>query len=75
MAIEVTTKQWGNSIGVVIPFEIVERLQIKPEERVVIEVEKKTNVLEELFGAAPFKKSARKIVDDLRKDLQSRWLT
>jgi len=44
MAIEVKTKKWENSIRLVIPIEVVERLNIKPEEVIIIEIEKKNNI-------------------------------
>ena len=66
MTIEVRLKKWGNSIGIVIPNETIERLSLKPEEQIVIEISKKENVLKEMFGKARFKKSARKVIDDFR---------
>lgn len=74
MVIEVKTKRWGNSIGIVIPSESVERLNLKPEEEIIIEIEKKNNVLKELFGKAKFKKPAKKMIEDFRKDNESKWL-
>ena len=74
MAIEVRTKKWGNSIGVVIPIEAVERFNIKPEEDIIIEIEKKNNVLKEMFGKAKFKKSAKKMIEDFRKKYNSKWM-
>ncbi len=74
MALEVKTKKWGSSIGVVIPSEAVERLNIKPDEEIVIEIEKKNNVLKELFGAMKFKKPTEQILKEARKDLESKWL-
>jgi antitoxin component of MazEF toxin-antitoxin module len=74
MAIETKTKQWGNSIGVIIPSQTVERLSLKPEESIVIEVSRKENVLKELFGKAKTGKSADKIMKEVRKDLESKWL-
>ncbi len=74
MAIEVKTKKWGSSIGIVIPREAVERLNIKPEEEIIIEIEKKNNVLKELFGKAKFKKSTEQILKEVRKDLEGKWL-
>lgn len=73
MAIEVRTKKWGNSIGVVIPNEAIEILNIKPDEEIIIEIEKKNNVLKEMFGKAKFKKSSRKMIEQFRKDA-SKWL-
>jgi antitoxin component of MazEF toxin-antitoxin module len=74
MATEVRTKKWGNSLGVIIPSQTVEKLSLKPEESIVIEISKKENVLKELFGIAKTKKSAREIIKEVRKDLESKWL-
>ena len=74
MAIEVKTKKWGNSIGIVIPNETIERLNIKPEEEIIVEIEKKNNVLKEMFGKAKFKKSTKKMIEDFRKSIESKWL-
>ena len=73
MAIQVKTKKWGNSIGIIIPSETVEKLNIKPEETIEVEVSKKSNVLKELFGAMKFKKVTEKILKEIRKDLESKW--
>ena len=74
MAVEVKTKRWGNSIGIIIPSETVDRFNIKPNEEIIIEIEKKENVLKELFGAVKFKKSAKKILRDVREELEGKWL-
>jgi antitoxin component of MazEF toxin-antitoxin module len=74
MAIEVKTKKWGNSIGVVIPIEIIERFNIKPEEEIIIEIEKKNNVLKDMFGKARFKKSAKKMIKEFREEYASKWM-
>jgi len=74
MAIEVKTKQWGNSLGIIIPAEITNKLNIKPNEEIIIEIEKKNNVLKELFGALKTKKSTEQILKEARKDFESKWL-
>ncbi len=74
MGIEVKTKKWGNSIGIVIPVQVAEQLNIKPEEEIVIEIEKKNNILKEMFGKAKFKKSAKKMIEDFRKEYESKWM-
>jgi antitoxin component of MazEF toxin-antitoxin module len=76
MTIEVKTKKWGNSIGIIIPREAVERFNIKPEERLVIDINKGTNVLAEMFGKARFKKrSAKEMLSEFRKkNPESKWL-
>ena len=74
MAIEVKTKRWGNSIGVIIPSETLEKLNIKPNEKIVIEIRKKENVLGELFGSMKFDKPVKEIVKEARKELESKWM-
>ena len=74
MAIEVKTKKWGNSIGVVIPIETADKLNLKPEETIIIEITKKDKVLKELFGSLKFKKSTEQILKEVRADLEGRWL-
>lgn len=74
MAIEVKTKRWGNSIGVVIPIETADKLNLRPEETVIIEITKKDNALKELFGSIKFKKSTEQILKEVRKDLEGKWL-
>ncbi len=74
MAIETKTKKWGNSIGVVIPAETVERLKLKPGEQITIDVEKKQNVLKELFGSLRFTRSTKMILEEVREELEGKWL-
>ncbi|HJX50006.1 MAG TPA: AbrB/MazE/SpoVT family DNA-binding domain-containing protein [Candidatus Nanoarchaeia archaeon] len=74
MNIEVKTRKWGNSLGLVIPSEAVERLNIKPEETVVIEISKKGNVLKELFGSIKFKKTTKQLMDESKIEMESKWL-
>ena len=72
--IEVITKRWGNSIGVIIPGETVHELHIKPEEKMVIEIKKKENVLKELFGAGKFSKPIDQLIKEVREELKSKWM-
>ncbi len=74
MAIEVKTKKWGNSIGVVIPSKAAEKLKLRPEETVIIEIIKKDNVLKDLFGSLRIKKPTGTILKEVRKELEGRWL-
>ena len=50
-------KRWGNSLGVIVPKEIVEREKLKEGEEVEISVRKASDI-KHLFGKYPF--------DDLR---------
>ena len=68
------TRTWGNSLGVVIPKEMVEEMRLRPEEEIILEVRKKENPLKELWGAFKFKKDPHKLIKEVRKDLESKWL-
>ncbi|MBW2984246.1 AbrB/MazE/SpoVT family DNA-binding domain-containing protein [Candidatus Woesearchaeota archaeon] len=69
------TKQWGNSLGVIIPKEVVKEMNIKPNEEVCLDINKKgTNVLKELFGALPFKKATKQLLKESREELESKHI-
>ncbi|MBI1970471.1 AbrB/MazE/SpoVT family DNA-binding domain-containing protein [Candidatus Woesearchaeota archaeon] len=76
MAVDVKTKQWGNSIGVIIPKQVVDALQIKQGDDLMITIEKKNNVLKDLWGSLSFGgKSSKQLVLESRKELESKWDT
>ena len=73
--IEAKAKQWGNSLGVVIPKEVVETLHLRAGEGILITVEKKENPLKELFGAGlKFKKPTEQLLTEFRKEFESKWM-
>ena len=39
MEFEALTKKWGNSIAIIIPPHIVEKLKLKENERVIVKME------------------------------------
>ncbi|MBN2367976.1 AbrB/MazE/SpoVT family DNA-binding domain-containing protein [Candidatus Woesearchaeota archaeon] len=62
-------KEWGNSIGIIIPSDVVKELNIKPGDELSIpKIEKQGNVLNELFGALPGLK--RKDLEEYRKEVK-----
>ena len=66
MATEVIIKRWGNSVGVVLPKELVEKEKLKEEDKVLIEVVKEAN-LENLFGSLKRKMSGQEFKDMVRQ--------
>ena len=54
------TKWWGNSLGIVIPQEEVRNLNLKAEQKIVVEIKSVENPLKELFGFGKEKKITRK---------------
>ncbi|MEK6825368.1 MAG: AbrB/MazE/SpoVT family DNA-binding domain-containing protein [Nanoarchaeota archaeon] len=71
---EITTrlKRWGNSVGIIIPAEMLREKGLKEEEEVIISVEKKKGI-RYLFGSLKHAKiDAQKVKDELRKEW-SKW--
>jgi antitoxin component of MazEF toxin-antitoxin module len=54
MQVKSRLKRWGNSFGVVVPKEIVEKEGLKEGEEVEISVRKASDI-RQLFGKYPFK--------------------
>ncbi len=76
VVIAVKTKQWGNSIGIIIPKEVAKEKGIGADEEVLIDIEKKSKktVLQELFGALDFKgKPTEQIMKEIREELKSKY--
>ncbi len=67
--IKAKARKWGNSIGLVIPQDIVKKEHIQAGKYVEILIPKKSSVLKETFGTLKFKKSAQKMKDELREEL------
>ncbi|HLC97230.1 MAG TPA: hypothetical protein VJC21_00395 [Candidatus Nanoarchaeia archaeon] len=70
----VKTKEWGNSLGLVIPRNLVHELDLVPGEEVEIDIAKKHNALKELWGAIPLKRKTAEILKDVREDLEGAFL-
>ena len=71
MAIEVQLKKWGNSIGGVLPRELVEQRKLKESDKVIIEVVKVSN-LSNIYGLIKERKmSGQKMKDLARKGWES----
>lgn len=58
-------KQWGNSIGITIPKEIIEKEHITPKKKVKFFVVGDMNQIKETFGSLKIKKSTQKIMDEI----------
>lgn len=74
MEIVVKTKKWGNSIGVIIPKEEINNLNIKENQEVIVEIKLKENPLKELFGFGKGKKITKKAFLENRKLLESKYI-
>ena len=66
MAIQTRLRRWGNSIGIVVPREVLFRKNLKEGVEVIIELEKKEPV-SKLFGSLKdWKINTQKFKDDIR---------
>lgn len=72
MEIEVVARKWGNSIGVTLPKEAVEKEGIKENERFFIEIHKgKQAKVRDIFGLAKgWKINSQKVKNELRRQDQ-----
>lgn len=65
-------KKWGNSYGILIPRNELQRMNLGENQEVIIDISKKENPLREMFGFAKrsnLKKSAGQIIKESREDL------
>ena len=69
--IEIIAKKWGNSIGIVLPREIVEAEKIRENEKLRIIVIKEDRVIDRTFGLLrkDIDESGQEIKNKLRKEL------
>ena len=65
------TKKWGNSLGLIIPSEDVEKLDLVENQRIVVEIVKAQNPLQELFGFGKGNKITRVEFKEARALLES----
>jgi antitoxin component of MazEF toxin-antitoxin module len=62
-------RKWGNSLGVVLPREVVRKEKIRPREKVRLLIIRDNKPLREIFGAVKWGKSAQEIKDSIRREL------
>ena len=55
MVIEVNLKKWGNSFGIILPKELIDKEELKENSPIFIEVVKKAD-LSDIFGSIQEKK-------------------
>ena len=66
MVTEVVVKRWGNSLGVILPKELVEREALKENEKILMNIVKEADI-SELFGSLKRKMSGQKFKDLVRE--------
>lgn len=64
-AFEAVPKQWGNSVGITIPKEIIEKENISPNKRMKFLVIGDEKILKKAFGSLKLKKPTQKVMDEI----------
>lgn len=71
MEIKAKTKKWGNSIGVLIPKEVIRRENIKPEQEIILTINKKPITKgKDIWGTLKFKESTEKLMREIDKEFK-----
>ncbi len=74
---EATLKKWGNSMGIVVPRDICEKIKAKHKKKLKFYVEDGENmdsVWEETFGTLPkTKRSTQEILDEMDAENNEEW--
>lgn len=66
---ECIARKWGNSLGIIIPREIVEEENLSENESIIIDIKKK-HLAKEFFGLlAGWKRST----EELKKEMKKGW--
>ncbi len=69
MTTETVVREWGSSLGVVIPHDVVKKKKIGIGDTVDVVVVKKKNVLTETFGMLKnWKKPTQEIMDEVNQE-------
>jgi len=71
MAVEVKLKQWGNSMGIILPIELIKQKQLKENDTILVEVSKPAD-LSNIFGIIKRRKLSGQEAKDIAK---SGWKT
>ncbi len=66
---QTTPKHWGNSLGITIPKDIVEREHLSPTKRIIVSVTADEGMerLKNLFGSLKLKMPTQQAMDEIDK--------
>jgi len=65
--VETTARKWGNSIGISLSRDVVQRANIKPDKNVRLFIQDKRVDMSKVFGALKIKKPTQEILDEIRE--------
>lgn len=67
MAVKTLTRKWGNSIGVILPKEFVEKQNIKENQEIILNIVKEVD-LSDIFGMIKKRKMSGQKMKDLSRE-------
>ena len=69
MEIKARTKKWGNSIGILIPKQVVNEEKIKPNQEITLMISTKPITKgKDIFGTLKFKEPTEKLMREIDKE-------
>lgn len=67
---ETRPRQWGNSLGITIPREIVDKERLKPNKKIkVLILESDEDNLRRIFGSVQRKRLTQEVLDEIDAEL------
>lgn len=78
MEIEIQTKKWGSSLGIIIPKEIVRKERIEKGQKIIVDILSKKTTVGDIFRMVeknPLpktkdKRSTQEVMDEIDKELE-----
>ena len=69
LEIKVKTKKWGNSIGIIIPKEVIRQQNIKPDQEITLMLTKKPITKgRDIWGTLKFKEPADQLMREVDRE-------
>jgi len=65
--VDIVARRWGNSIGIALPSDIVEKANIEPDRSIKIFIREKKIDLNKVFATLSIKKPTQELLDEIRK--------
>ena len=65
--VEAIPRRWGNSVGISLSKEIVEKANIKPNKEIKLFIQEKKVDLSHIFGSLKITQPTQKILDEIRE--------
>ena len=62
-----TARKWGNSIGIALPKDVVEKANIKPNKELRLFLPERSVDIGKVFGTLDINMPAKKLIEDARK--------